>query len=198
MQKKTFIQIFLLTLILLISFLVYNVYFKNKNLENSKKKIIPEKQEDSLPKKNIQNNLLYDVKYFSKGNNGEEYTVNSKFSELNKDEPNLILMRGVVAVIKGKDSTPINIKADNALYDKLNYNTEFYDNVIVTYNDHIISSDKMDLMFDKNLATVSNNIIYKNLNTKLEADMIEIDLITKNSKIFMYNKKKKVKVISLN
>ena len=198
MQKKTFIQIFLLTLILLISFLVYNVYFKNKNLENSKKKIIPEKQEDSLPKKNIQNNLLYDVEYFSKGNNGEEYTVNSKFSELNKDEPNLILMRGVVAVIKGKDSTPINIKADNALYDKLNYNTEFYDNVIVTYNDHIISSDKMDLMFDKNLATVSNNIIYKNLNTKLEADMIEIDLITKNSKIFMYNKKKKVKVISLN
>jgi hypothetical protein len=198
MQKKTFIQIFLLTLILLISFLVYNVYFKNKNLENSKKKIIPEKQEDSLLKKNIQNNLLYDVEYFSKGNNGEEYTVNSKFSELNKDEPNLILMRGVVAVIKGKDSTPINIKADNALYDKLNYNTEFYDNVIVTYNDHIISSDKMDLMFDKNLATVSNNIIYKNLNTKLEADMIEIDLITKNSKIFMYNKKKKVKVISLN
>ena len=198
MQKKTFIQIFLLTLILLISFLVYNVYFKNKNLENSKKKIIPEKQEDSLLKKNIQNNLLYDVEYFSKGNNGEEYTVNSKFSELNKDEPNLILMRGVVAVIKGKDSTPINIKADNALYDKLNYNTEFYDNVIVTYNDHIINSDKMDLMFDKNLATVSNNIIYKNLNTKLEADMIEIDLITKNSKIFMYNKKKKVKVISLN
>ena len=198
MQKKTFIQIFLLTLILLISFLVYNVYFKNKNLENSKKKIIPEKQEDSLLKKNIQNNLLYDVEYFSKGNNGEEYTVNSKFSELNKDEPNLILMRGVVAVIKGKDSTPINIKADNALYDKLNYNTEFYDNVIVTYNDHIISSDKMDLMFDKNLATVSNNIIYKNLNTKLEADMIEIDLITKNSKIFMNNKKKKVKVISLN
>ena len=69
---------------------------------------------------------------------------------------------------------------------------------MVTYNDHFISSDKLDLIFEKNLATISNNIIYKNLNTKLQADKVEIDLITKNSKIFMNDKTKKIKIMSIN
>ena len=55
----------------------------------------------------------------------------------------------------------------------------------------------MNLLFNQNLATISNNVIYKNLNTELFADKIEIDLITKNSKIFMKNNSKKVKIVSM-
>ena len=55
----------------------------------------------------------------------------------------------------------------------------------------------MDLLFKDNLATISNNVVYKNLNTQLYADKIEMDLITKNSKIFMKNKSEKVKVVSI-
>ena len=39
-----------------------------------------------------------------------------------------------------------------------------------------------------------NNLVYENNTSRLRADKIEIDLITKNSKIFMYNKKKKIKI----
>ena len=46
--------------------------------------------------------------------------------------------------------------------------------------------------------TISKNIIYKNLDTKLEADKIEIDLLTKNTKIFMDDKSKKIKLIKSN
>ena len=61
------------------------------------------------------------------------------------------------------------------------------ENVLMLHmNEHIsTNSDNLDLIFEKNLATLSNNIVYKNVNTKLlEADKMEIDLITKNSKNF--------------
>ena len=40
-----------------------------------------------------------------------------------------------------------------------------------------------------------NNIIYQNSDTKLLADKLEIDLITKDSKIIMNDKKSKIKII---
>ena len=40
-----------------------------------------------------------------------------------------------------------------------------------------------------------NEIIYTNINTVLNADRLEIDLITKNSKIFMDNKNEKIKIL---
>ena len=40
-----------------------------------------------------------------------------------------------------------------------------------------------------------NDIIYNKPGTKLTADRLEIDLITKNSKIFMDNTSEKVQII---
>ena len=68
----------------------------------------------------------------------------------------------------------------------------------MSYDEHSTNSDNLDLIFEKNLATLSNNIIYKNLNTELQADKMEIDLITKNSKIFMNNNSDTVKIVSIN
>ena len=71
-------------------------------------------------------------------------------------------------------------------------------NVTLFYKDNIIKSDKLDFYFKKNLAIITDNINYKNLNTELQADKIEVDLVTKNTKIFMYNKTEKVKIITIN
>ena len=46
---------------------------------------------------------------------------------------------------------------------------------------------------DKNI-NIKNNVVYKGYNNKLYADMVEIDLVTKFSKIYMLDKEKKVKV----
>ena len=61
-----------------------------------------------------------------------------------------------------------------------------------------ITSDNLNLYFEKNLADILNNVVYKNLNTTLEADKIEIDLLTKNSNIYMNNKFEKIKIINKN
>ena len=107
-------------------------------------------------------------------------------------------MKNVLATINLKDTNQINISSDIATFNNINYDTNFYNNVLVTYGGHTITSNNLDLFFEKNLATITQNIIYKNLNTTLEADKVEIDLITKNSKIFMDNQSKKVKVFSIN
>ena len=143
-------------------------------------------------------NIMYNIEYISEDDEGNSYRINSKFGEIDIKKPEIILLKEVVAVIKLVDSEPINIYAINAIYNKNNYNTNFYEEVLVTHNDHNINSDNLDLDFLKNLATVSNNIIYKNLNTKLQADKMVIDLITKNSKIYMYDTSKKVKIVSIN
>ena len=64
----------------------------------------------------------------------------------------------------------------------------------MTYDEHIIRSQNLDLFFEKQIAQAMNNLVYENNTSRLRADKIEIDLITKNSKIFMYNKKKKIKI----
>ena len=50
------------------------------------------------------------------------------------------------------------------------------------------------ISFQKNFVWLNTNVIYRNLDYELFADKIEIDLITKNSKIFT-NESKKVKII---
>ncbi len=194
MQKKLFLQIFLLLIILLISITFFRVYFGNnitdKPLDNNKIK------SDNLPKQ--ESNLIYNIQYLSEDKEGNSYIINSKFGEVDSDKQEIVYLKKVTATISLKNSELINIYADNAVYNNINYNTNFYENVSVVYSEHHITSDNLDLDFKKNLATIFNNISYKNLNTKLQADKIEIDLITKNSKIFMFNKSEKVKIVSIN
>ena len=45
---------------------------------------------------------------------------------------------------------------------------------------------------------ISRNVVYSNLNNILKADVVSIDLKTKDTKIFMYEKNKKVNIKSKN
>ena len=195
MQKKTILQLFLLIVILIISIIFFKTYFGNKSNDNSLININENKKKTSDQKKN---NIIHNLKYVSSDKNGNNYIITSKNGELNEDKPEIILMTNVVATINMKNSKPITISSDTAIFNNVNYDTNFSKNVFVTYEEHIITSDNLDLIFEKNLATISKNIIYKNLNTVLEADKVEIDLITKNSKIFMNDKSKKVKIFNIN
>ena len=103
-------------------------------------------------------------------------------------------MTNVKATIILKNSEPIKISSNFAKYNNNSYETNFYKDVVFLYNDHLAESENIDLLFDENLVTIYKNIVYKNSNTQLKADRLEIDLITKNSKIFMENKTKKIKL----
>tara|TARA_B100000795_G_scaffold53919_1_gene35329 strand:+ start:1247 stop:1831 length:585 start_codon:yes stop_codon:yes gene_type:complete len=194
MQKKTLLQLLILILIVGILFYIYQNYLLNQkklasdNVANSK---IVDFREDTP-------NLIHNIKYIAEDRDGSKYIITSKLGELNNDNPEIILMRDVTATIGLKNSKTVKIYSDIAEYNNINFNTKFYENVLMIHEEHVINSDNLDLMFEDSLIIISNNIIYKNLNTKMQADKIEIDLITKNSKIFMNDKFKKIKIINTN
>ena len=194
MQKKTFLQLSILSIIFIILMVSYQNYKTNKEKSDSFSSIIDEKE---IFKKNT-SNLIYNIEYVAEGKDGVNYIITSEIGELNNAKPDLILMKKVKATMNLRDSDPIMISSNFAIYNSANFNTKFYEKVLMTHQIHAITSDNLDLTFDKNLAIISNNVIYKNLNTRMQADKIEIDLITKNSKIFMNNELEKVKIININ
>ena len=192
MNKKSLLQLFLIIIILLTSFFFFKTYIVKKDthvvLDNTFNEIDSEEK----------SNLVYNIQYITRDEDGNSYILESDTGELNDDQKELIVMRGVKATIESENSEQIIIYSNNAKYNKLSKNTNFYTNVIINFGSNHVTSDKLDFIFEKNLVTISKNIIYKNLDTKLEADKIEIDLLTKNTKIFMDDKSKKIKLIKSN
>ena len=98
----------------------------------------------------------------------------------------------VIAYIFIKDSDVIKITSDFGRYNSKDYDTIFSKNVIVIYPDHKITGEYLDFSFLNNLGTISNNVIYNGDKTNLFADKIEMNLTTKDTKIFMDDSSKKV------
>ena len=192
MQKKLLLQFFLFTIILIMIFFFYKIYFTDKELDISAET----NSDQKISKNKKDSNIIYNIEYVAQDNDGNNYIVKSKYGELKNDQSNLIILKKVLATINIQNSPSIEIASDGANYNSINYDTEFYGNVTLTYVDHTITSDNLDLYFQKNLAYFSDNVVYKNLNNSIQADKIEIDLITKNSKIYMNNTFKKIKVTS--
>ncbi len=99
-------------------------------------------------------------------------------------------MTNVVAQIDLIRRDKVYLTADTAKYNTLTLDTNFSQNVILKYTGHEINSKNIDLSFKKNYIWVYNDIVYISPTNELFADKLEIDLLTKNSKIFMYGDKK--------
>ena len=211
MWKKISIQLILLSIVFFSIFYVYKFYFKTKdNIKIDQSDIVQNKSSDDINnnKSNFdiddktntdidnQNNLIKNLSYFSKDNLGNEYIIESKYSELNLDNVDIINMKDVSAKIIMVNSKPIYVTSNFAKYNNENYETTFTDNVLIVYLDNKIRCEKFYISIENNFANVTDNVIYENPKEKLIADTIEIDLITKNSKIFMIDKSKKVMVLN--
>ena len=203
MWKKISIQLILLSIVFFSFFYVYKFYFKTKdNIKIDQSDIVQNNSSDDINnnKSNLdidnQNNLIKNLSYFSKDNLGNEYIIESKYSELNLDNVDIISMESVSAKIIMANSKPIYVTSNFAKYNNENYETTFTDNVLIVYLDNKIRCEKFHISIKNNFANVTDNVIYENPKGKLIADTIEIDLITKNSKIFMIDENKKVMVLN--
>lgn len=104
-------------------------------------------------------------------------------------------MQSVVAIITHKN-IPITIKSDEAIYNNIDYNTEFFNNVEIKYLNNLITSDKLYLDTKNNLIRITGSVNYRSLNEQLFSDNIVINIDTKVIDIFMNSKKNKVKVVT--
>lgn len=195
MLKKTILQLLLLLSIFVISIIFFNIYFKNNNTNTISTKTLDLKKD--LPE-NEKGNLIHNIEYISNDNNKYNYIIKSKQGIQSVNPPNVTFMKDVLATINLNDKTPINISSKSAFFNNITYDTEFNGEVVVIYDEHKINAEKLNLLFKKNLAYISNEILYKNLNTQLQADKIEINLLTKNLKIFMNDKSKKINILNIN
>jgi len=194
MQKKTLIQLSLLFFIFAIIIIFYRSYFGNLS-EVKIKNVIEEDLNKDIVKKGI--NQIDNVSYTSLDLDGNSYSVKSDFAEFDQNKPDIMLLTNVEAIVLTKNSEPIKIYSKKSLYNNLNFNTNFYDKVQIIYKDNKIFSNNFDLNFNEKTGTIYNNVVYKKLNTMLYADKIDIDLISKHSKIYMFDKSKKVKIKNL-
>ena len=202
MWKKVSIQIILLLLSIFLILFTYKIYFKSEeNTFTDKNNTSQEESRISvdnleLEKIDEDSNLVKNLKYISKDTIGNEYIITSKYSEINLENASMINMQDVSAKITMLNKEPFFVTSKYATYNNINYETTFFNKVEINYLDNIINSEKFAISIANNFAKVSQNVIYQNKDVKLEADTIEIDLITKNSKIFMTEENKKITIIN--
>ena len=183
MSTKSLIQSVIILVIITIVYFIYT-FFLNKDQE-----VINLSKIDT----NMDNKIL-DLKYNAIDEEGNSYIIESKSGKVSEKDKSILILKEVIGVIRVKNTENIMIVSDFAEYNKTTFNTYFYDNVKLTYDGHLINSDTLFMNYVNKNINIKNNVVYQGDNNKLLADMVEIDLVTKLSKIYMLDKEKRVKV----
>ena len=200
MRKKVFLGT---TLTVFFFSLLIFLYFKsseNKSLIEKKKKIeLVEKETIEATDEKIESsNIMEDVSYSANDNKGNEYFLKAGEGIIDQNDSNYIFLTTVKAIIKLKNYQLIEISSDFGKYNINNYDTIFSKNVIISYLNNEITGEYLDFSLDKKLMIISRNVIFKSDKNSLQSDVIEVDLKTRDIKIFMYEESKKVNIKSLN
>ena len=190
MLFKKFAKIFLIILLFIIIFyLIFFKYFQNKEVIDIKN------TNEDIP---YNSNILKDIEYKTKDKDGNEYLIRATEGEIDFSNPNILFLTNVNALIKLNTSEIITILSDYGKYNSENNDTIFSKNVIVNYLDNKITAEYLDFSLEKNFMLISKNVVYRNSENTLKADAVEIEIKTRDTKIFMYEKDKKVNIKSNN
>jgi lipopolysaccharide export system protein LptA len=188
MNKKTGLQVVMVLVIILISLWFYLKYF-TKNFEYVKEARVIEKIDEN---QNSTSTYIDDINYVSTDAKGNKYQITSKQAEIKVENSDIMFLRDVVAFIYIKDSDMVKITSNFGKYNSKNYDTIFSENVILIYSGHKITGEYLDFSFLSNLGIFTDNVFYTGEKTNLFADKIEMNLTTKDTKIFMNDTGKKV------
>ena len=191
MKKKNILFVFIVFLV--ISLLVIYLKFSKDSKEESITKI-----EEEVKEEPYKSNIMENVSYSSKDARENEYTVNASKGEIDYDNPNTIFLTEVKAVVKLTNSNNVTITSDYGKYNTNNFDTIFSKNVMITYLDNKITGEYLDFSLKRNSMIISRKVVYTNPENILKADVIEINITTKDTKIFMYKDNKKVNIKSKN
>jgi len=189
MSKKLLVQTFLIFLTLILTIIFFYKTFKNEKKVSSQPETIID---------NTKSNLIEGIEYFSKDVNGNTYLIESVSGSLDKENPDIIYLVDVEAKINFDENDVIKVTSNKAIYNVNNFDTEFIDNVKVSYEDNKVTCKNIIVKFSKNYAILSGDLVYNNLLTKLYADRMEVDLISRITKTSMINQKDKIKIIHKN
>ena len=184
MVKKTFLQLVLFSLIIFLTYIFFYTYLKKDD------KIVERANTD----KETKTDVITDIEYLSKDDDGNIYIIKANNGIIDNENQDLIHLKDVKAEINFDVNKKIFITAKQATYNNDNFNTRFSDNVRLSHDYHNLECNNIDLIFSENYAKLFGNVKYMNNFTKLLADQIEIDLISRKTEISMYDTNNKVKI----
>ena len=195
MKKKIILGTSFIIVVFSILYFFYTKSNYKKNFIETEKKNLIDKENIKLAEEKIESsNIIEDVSYSTKDAKGNEYFLKASEGTIDQNDSNFIFLKSVKAIINLKNYKLIEISSDFGKYNINNYDTIFSKNVIVSYLDNKITGDYLDFSWDKNLMLISRDVVLKNNESSLLADVIEMDIKKRDIKIFMYEDSKKVNI----
>ena len=174
--------------IIIISFWFYLKYFTNNFADVKEVQVIEKNNEEQ----NSDSTYINDINYTSIDVRGNKYQITAKLAEIKIENSDVMFLTDVIAFIFIKDKDTVKITSNFGKYNTINYDTIFSENVIVVYPGHKITGEYLDFSFLTDLGIFTTNVIYTGEKTNLFADKIEMNLNTKDTKIFMNDTGEKV------
>ncbi len=182
-------------IIIILSFIVVLIVINSKFFEKKDATLIkPQELESEV----YSSNKIKDVEYTTKDADGNEYIITATEGEIDYSNTNIIYLTNIKAKIKLIDSQDISITSDYGKYDSENFDTIFSKNVIINYLNNEITGEYLDFSLERNSLLMTKKVVYTNLENILKADAVEMNLKTKDTKIFMYENQKKVNIKNIN
>ena len=203
MNKKAIIQFFLVTILIIASFSIFDFFYIPKESDQK----LESKKDANIDNElsNTDKNIIKDIEYSLNNDNGNIYRVIADFGEVKIDNPDLMFLTNVTATVIFNDKMNIILTSNFANFNSKTFETTFLNNVQVKKDKEIITGNELYLVLEnndkeildkpkieENLIRISHNVMYKKPGYSLKADILELDLITKNIKIYMLNEKQKI------
>ncbi len=185
-NKKNFLQIFLVSLGILIIFLTY--FEKDKKILSTKK--IDEKEFEKIENVKEGLNTFENITYEGLDSNNNKFIIDANYAEFTAEESNIIYMNGVVCKFFFKDGTVLRINSNKAIYNNVSNDIDFEENVMMYYLENKLFSDKASFVNSENYLVVQGNVVGEGPQGDLVADKVNLDIIDKKMKISMYNESK--------
>ena len=149
---------------------VKNEEVKSENI-NLNKTTKPDKPEiDSVVK---------DIEYLTTDKKGNKYKILATSGRTNSEDKNVLDLDNVRGVITSKDKSKVYIVSDYAEYNSSKLQSNFYQNVIINYEDKQINCDYFDVDMKTNIAIAYNNVVVTDPKSTMKAGKIALNIETK-------------------
>ena len=142
---------------------------------------------------NVTESLMKNIEYVTTNKNDDFFKILAKNGKTNIENSNVLDLTDVDGIISSKERSDIFITSDFANYNYTNQNSKFYRNVIIKYDNKIMTCDNFDLFSNDNIAIAYGNVIIEDNNSYMKAENVILNIITKDVNI---NSTNKIKIIT--
>ena len=170
-----------------------NTEIKDEKIKKLNNDVVEVKESVTTNKPEI-DHIVKDIEYLTTDKNGNKYKILATSGRTNSEDNNILDLDNVRGVVTSVERSTVYIVSDFAEYNSSNLKSNFYQNVVINYEDKEITCDYFDLDMKTNIAIAYNNVVVTDPQSIMKAGKIILNIKTKVININPDNNKSKVKV----